>query len=55
MTAKIKVTIETVPHPDPKRAVDVMARIILNDILKQEEEAKQHASGGISSCTETEV
>lgn len=35
----IRVTIKAVPHPDPKRAIDVFARIILKDILKDEADA----------------
>lgn len=38
----INVTIKTVPHPNPKQAVDVFARIVLKEILAQEK-ASQHA------------
>lgn len=38
-TTNINVTIKTIPHPDPQRAIDVFARIILKDILKDEAEA----------------
>lgn len=33
----INVTVKTVPHPDPHQAIDVFARIIVKEILGQEQ------------------
>lgn len=37
----IRVTVKLIPHPDPQRAIDVLARLVLNEILQQEKETKQ--------------
>ncbi|CQR51426.1 hypothetical protein [Paenibacillus riograndensis] len=36
MKAEIKTTIKLIPHPEPQRLVDMWARIVVNEILKQE-------------------
>ncbi len=38
MKGRITATVKTIQHPDPQRAVDVLARIILREILKPEKE-----------------
>jgi hypothetical protein len=35
--SKINVTVKTIPHPDPQQAIDVMAHIVLKEILKKEQ------------------
>jgi hypothetical protein len=32
----INVTVKTIPHPQPQRAIDLMARIVLNEVVKLE-------------------
>jgi len=37
MAAKINVTVKTVPHPEPQRLTEVIARLIVDGLLKQEQ------------------
>lgn len=30
---KVKVTVNTVPHPNPKEAIDLVARIVLKSLV----------------------
>lgn len=39
MKAEIKTTIKLIPHPEPQRLINMWARIVVNEILKQEAEA----------------
>jgi hypothetical protein len=34
----INVTVKTIPHPNPKEAIEVMAQIVLKELLKREKE-----------------
>lgn len=34
---KITITVKVVPHPDPERALNLIAGIILKEYLKEEE------------------
>ena len=38
--ATVNITIKTVPHPDPKQAVDIFARLVVKELLKSEEQTK---------------
>ncbi|KHL95372.1 hypothetical protein QW71_12985 [Paenibacillus sp. IHB B 3415] len=50
--ATINVTVKLVPHPDPQRLIDVWARLILKEILRQEADAAKEtvAVSGFSGC-----
>lgn len=48
MKAQINVTVQTVPHPDSQRLIDIWSRIVLNELLKREREAKAAQEMGIT-------
>lgn len=48
-TAKVTVTVKTVPHPNPQRLIDVFARLVVNELLrldKAPEIGTHQATGG---------
>lgn len=38
MKTNISATVKFVPHPDPQRAIDVMAKLVLKELLRLEAE-----------------
>lgn len=40
MRTQICVTVKTIPHPDPQRLVNLWAQIVLNELLRREQEEK---------------
>lgn len=38
----IRVTVTTVPHPDPQQLVDIWSKIVLKEIEKREEEERNY-------------
>ena len=38
--ASVKTTIRRTPHPNPDRAIDILAELVLSEIMKREEEAR---------------
>jgi len=49
MKAEINTTVKFVPHPDPQRLVDVWARLILKEILRQEAGAAEAETKGVGA------
>lgn len=44
MKAEIKTTVKMIPHPEPQRLVDMWARIVVNEIFRQEAEGTEEGA-----------
>jgi hypothetical protein len=40
---RVNITVKTVPHPDPQRAIDLIARLVIKNCLEELEAAAKGA------------